>query len=107
MGNVIEFLARLGKDASLRHASDDVLVALVAGEPAMDVAVSEALASRDPEALRTVLGQAIFFGSQMNPLREEPEEEEEEGDENDEDGEDGEKLLRPHSSNSSPSGLRH
>jgi hypothetical protein len=94
MGKVIEFLARLGEDASLRHASDETLAALVS-EAGMGEAVTDAVISRDPEALRTILGQGIYFTTQMGePLREVEEPEEEEGDEDDGDDDEGEKSSR-------------
>jgi TATA-binding protein-associated factor Taf7 len=86
MGNVIEFLARLGEDASLRHASDEALADLI----------SEAGMSEAVTALHAAVGHNIYFSGQMpSPQREveEPEEEEEEDDE-DEDDEDGEKPPR-------------
>lgn len=94
MGSVIEFLARLGKDASLRHASDETLAALMS-EAGMGEAVTDAVISRDPEALRTVMGQGIYFNTQMGePLREVEEPEDEEGDEGEDDDEEGEKSSR-------------
>ncbi|WP_213948188.1 hypothetical protein [Luteibacter sp. dw_328] len=71
----------------------------------MDGALGEAMISRDPEALRTVLGQGIFFATQMgDPLREEEEPEDEEGDENDEEGE---QSLQHRLPKSSAPGSRH
>ncbi|HVI53705.1 MAG TPA: hypothetical protein VM621_01480 [Luteibacter sp.] len=85
MGSVIEFLARLGQDASLCHASDETLAALVS-EAGMDEAVT---------ALRTVAGQGIYFNTQMGePLREVEEPEDDEGDEGEDDDEEGEKSSR-------------
>jgi hypothetical protein len=94
MGNVIEFLARLGQDASLRHASDETLAALVS-EAGMGDAVTRAVISRDPDVLRTAMGQGIYFSTQMGePLREVEEPEEEEGDENEDGDDEGEKSSR-------------
>jgi hypothetical protein len=85
MGNVIEFLARLGEDASLRHASDEALADLI----------SEAGLSEAVTALHAGVGHNIYFGGQMpSPQREVEEPEEEEEEEDDEDDEDGEKPPR-------------
>lgn len=84
MGNVIEFLARLGQDASLRYASEETLAALMS-EDGMGEAVTE---------LQAQAAQTIYFGGQMpSPQREVEEPEEEEGDE-DEDDEEGETSPR-------------
>jgi len=78
MGNVIEFLARVGQDAALRHMSDDALAALVS-EAGMGEAMTE---------LHAMAEQNIYFIGQMpSPQREVEEPEEEEEDEDDEEGE--------------------
>jgi hypothetical protein len=85
MGSVIEFLARLGQDASLRHASDETLAALVS-EAGLDEAMT---------ALHSQREQNIYFGGQMpSPQREVEEPEEEEDDENEDDEEGGTSPLR-------------
>lgn len=108
MGNVIEFLTRLGEDASLRHASDDALAAL-SNEAGLDAAVGSAVYLRDVEALRNLLGGEIYFSTQMGePQREEEEPEDDDGD-GDGDGEDGEdeKSRLPGGSTSTTPGSRH
>lgn len=78
MGNVIEFLARVGQDAALRHMSDEALAALVS-EEGMGEAVT---------TLHAMTEQNIYFIGQMpSPQREVEEPEEEEEDEDDEEGE--------------------
>jgi len=85
MGSVIEFLARLGQDATLRHLSDEALAALVS-EAGMNEAVT-ALTAR-PE-------QNIYFIGQMpGPQREVEEPEDDEEDDEDEDDEEGETSPR-------------
>jgi len=84
MGNVIEFLARLGQDASLRHASDETLAALV----------SEAGLGEAMTALKAQAGQDIYFIGQMPGPQREVEEPEEEEDDEDEDDEEGKKTPR-------------
>jgi hypothetical protein len=92
MGNVIEFLARLGEDASLRHVSDEALATMIR-EAELGDAVGCAMSARDPEALRLLMGQGIYFSTQMgDPLREE-EEPEEDGDGDGEEDDEGEKSL--------------
>lgn len=82
MGNVIEFLARVGQDAALRHMSDEALAALVS-EAGMGEAVT---------ALHAMAEQNIYFIGQMpSPQREVEEPEEEEDEDEDEDDEEGEK----------------
>jgi len=55
MGNAIEFLARLGQDASVRHASDETLASLV----------SEAGLVEAMTALRAHAEQSHYFVGQM------------------------------------------
>ena len=85
MGKVVEFLARVGSDASLRHASADAvrMAALDAGVG--DDELGRILSANDGDALRALLGPREFFSSQMpvGPAREEEDPldgEEEEGD---------------------------
>lgn len=84
MGNVIEFLARLGEDASLRHASEETLAALV-----REAGMGEAMT-----ALQAQAEQNIYFIGQMPGPQREVEEPEEEEDDEDEDDEEGEKSPR-------------
>jgi hypothetical protein len=84
MGSVIEFLARLGQDASLRYASDETLAALVS-EAGMGEAVT---------ALHVQAEQNIYFIGQMPGPQREVEEPEDEEDDEDEDDEEGEKSPR-------------
>jgi hypothetical protein len=55
MGNVIEFLARVGEDASLRHASDEAL-----GEFMSEAGMVEAVT-----ALHAQAEQNAYFVGQM------------------------------------------
>ncbi|MET0935667.1 MAG: hypothetical protein ABWX83_06755 [Luteibacter sp.] len=105
MGNVIDFLARVGQDASLRHANgavlDEALDALAVGQSARD-----ALIAKDSDALRASLGLGVFFGSQMpdGPDHEEKEDEDEDDGDNEDDGDDADdKPTKPKRS----SGLSH
>ncbi|MET0616531.1 MAG: hypothetical protein ABWZ54_02095 [Luteibacter sp.] len=92
MGNVIDFLARLGGDASLRHASDETLAAM-AGESGLDGALGAAMLARDPDALRTLMGHGIFFSTQMgDPQREEKDPLDDKEDDDDDDDEDDNPL---------------
>ncbi|PTR30728.1 hypothetical protein C8J98_10638 [Luteibacter sp. OK325] len=84
MGSVIEFLARLGQDASLRYASAETLAALVS-EAGMGEAVT---------ALQAQAEQNIYFIGQMPGPQREKEEPEEEEDDEDEDDEEGKKSPR-------------
>jgi hypothetical protein len=58
MGNVIEFLARLGEDASLRYASNETLATIV----------SEAGMGEAMTALHAQAGQKAYFIGQMPGL---------------------------------------
>lgn len=86
MGKIIEFLARAGSDAALRHASADAIRTALLEAGVEDGALDAALAANDGDAFRALLGQREFFCSQMpdGPQREEGEEpvdgEDEDGD---------------------------
>ncbi|HEY4291891.1 hypothetical protein [Luteibacter sp.] len=91
MGKVIEFLARLGGDAALRHASaDTVRMALLEAGVEGDE-LGDALSANDGDALRALLGQRELFCSQMpdGPAHEEEDPVDGEDEDEDEDG-DGE-----------------
>ena len=69
MGDVIGFLARVGREASLRHADGDTFGAVL-DEAGFDPATREALRVRDGDALRAHLGYGVYFASQMGePLQ--------------------------------------
>ena len=85
MGSVIEFLARLGQDATLRHLSDEALAALVS-EAGMDEAVT-AITARSEQNI-------YFIGQMPGPQREVEEPEDDEEDDEDEDDEEGETSPR-------------
>ncbi|NII54833.1 DUF2950 domain-containing protein [Luteibacter sp. SG786] len=73
MGKVIEFLARVGSDASLRHASADAMRTALLEAGVDDVALGDALATNDGDALRALFGQREYISSQLpdSPAREE------------------------------------
>ena len=77
MSNVIDFLERLGKDAQLRHASDQELErALI--DAHIDPAVREAILLRDQRQLEILLGANPNVCCMIiAPAREEDEEEDE------------------------------
>ncbi|MGE7136500.1 hypothetical protein ACQKIE_02625 [Luteibacter sp. NPDC031894] len=88
MGKVIEFLARAGSDASLRHASVDTVRAALLEAGIDDDDICDLVAANDGDGLRAHLGLRVFFGSQL-PVGPGHEEEEAPLDGEDEDG-DGE-----------------
>ncbi|MDQ0008539.1 hypothetical protein J2T07_000698 [Luteibacter jiangsuensis] len=88
MGKVIEFLARVGSDASLRHASTDAVDAALRDAGVDDGDLREAFSAKDGDAVRLLLGQRAYFSTQM-PIAPEHEEQEDPLDGEDEDG-DGE-----------------
>lgn len=100
MGTVVDWLARVGGDASLRYASAESL-AKAMGDIDVENAVREPLAARDADALRAAMGgQGIWFSSQM-PVHPDHENDQPLDDEDDEDGDEGEGkprrslLIRP------------
>jgi hypothetical protein len=102
MGNVTDFLARVGQDSSLRHGSPAAREALLAAMGIEDNALRHALLGDDAEALRGLLGGARFIASQMpdGPEREkkDPDEGDDEGEGDDDGGGDGKpdrKTPRP------------
>lgn len=64
MGKVIEFLARVGQDASLRHASRDSLGAVMDAE-GFDAVTRVALMSEDGEYRQDLWTSGAYFSSQM------------------------------------------
>ncbi|GAA0916026.1 hypothetical protein KR767_18520 [Luteibacter anthropi] len=64
MGNVIEFLARVGREASLRHARGDGYDRALEGA-GFDPPTAEVLRARDGATLRALLGQRAYFETQM------------------------------------------
>ncbi|WP_266180506.1 hypothetical protein [Dyella humicola] len=79
MSSVIDFLEKMGKDAMLRHASQDDLAQAVA-ETEIDSAVGAAIIAKSTAELYALLQQGPMFCIQSTPGKED-EEEEEEGDE--------------------------
>ena len=55
MSNVIAFLERMGRDASLRHATAGQMDAMLQQNP-MDPAVREAILAKDQALLESLLG---------------------------------------------------
>jgi hypothetical protein len=100
MGNVVDWLARIGGDASLRYASAESL-AKAMGDIDVGDAIREPLAAGNADAVRAAMGgQGIWFSSQM-PVHPDHEEDRPLDDEDDEDGDEGEgkprrsPLIRP------------
>jgi hypothetical protein len=87
MGKVIEFLARLGSDASLRHGSADHVDA-ASRDAGVDDDLREAFHAKDGDAVRMLFGQRVYVFTQM-PIGPDHEEQEDPVDGEDEDG-DGE-----------------
>jgi hypothetical protein len=93
MSNVIDFLERLGKDAHLRHASDDKLEQALIGAQ-IDPAVREAILLRDQRQLENLLGATTNVCCVIYaPAREEEDDEDEKQQDDGEDGGD-EKAVR-------------
>ncbi|WP_285402276.1 hypothetical protein [Luteibacter sp. ME-Dv--P-043b] len=93
MGTVVDWLARVGGDASLRYASAESL-AKALGDHVIEDAVRAPLVARDAEALRAVMGgQGIWFSSQM-PVHPDHEDDRPLDDEDDEDDDEGEGKPR-------------
>jgi len=94
MGNVMDFLTRVGQDAALRCGSPADREALLTALGIDDEATRAALASGDAEALRTLLGGTQFIATQMpGPDGEEEAPDEDEGD--DDEGTDPLKKKAP------------
>jgi hypothetical protein len=91
MSNVIDFLERLGKDAQLRHASDQELEQALIGAQ-IDPAVREAILLRDQRRLESVLGASPNICCAIYaPVREDDDEKDDEKQQDDGEGEEEEK----------------
>jgi hypothetical protein len=91
MGNVVEFLARVGQDAALRHASGEQMAAeLEAAGIAPEL--SAEIHAGNAGGLRLLLGQGVFFAALMPPGPDEDREEEDDRQDDEEDEEGDEKL---------------
>lgn len=87
MPNVIDFLERMGRDASLRYApSDAVERALTRAE--IDPALRVAVLGDDPSRLEALLGAVPNVCSIIRPAKEEDDEDEDEDADDDLDDED-------------------
>jgi hypothetical protein len=83
MSNVIDFLERMGGDASLRGAGTDELARELAAA-AVDGELATAILAGDDTALRNSVAPGKVFDIQLDPQKEEvPEEDEDEHDEED------------------------
>jgi len=78
MSNVIDFLERMGADATLRAAGTDALAHELAAS-AVDAALAAAILAGDDTLLRDRLAPGKFYGIQLD--REKDEEQEREDDE--------------------------
>lgn len=85
MSSVIDFLEKIGSDATLRDASPEEME-LAMEEVQIEAPLRSAILNQDTSALQALLRQVPLFIIQI-PHEDEPEEEEEEGDEEDEDAE--------------------
>lgn len=83
MLSVIDFLEEMGKDARLRHASQDDIAQALA-HAGIESALGAAIIAKSTSELYALLGQGPMFHVQMDPGKEEEEEDEDE--EGDEDG---------------------
>jgi hypothetical protein len=85
MSNVIDFLEKMGKDALLRHASQDEL-ALALEQAQIETSLGAAIIAKSTSELYALLHQGPLFCIQTTPSKEDEEKEEgeEEGDEDDE-----------------------
>jgi hypothetical protein len=59
MSNVITFLERMGRDAQLRHASQDEVELVLASEQ-IDPDLQAAILAKNPSQLETLLGLGVF-----------------------------------------------
>lgn len=98
MGNIVEFLARVGRDASLRHASSDVLdqEMMLAG---ISSEVRAAVAAGNSDDLRRLRGHEVFFSSLMpDGPDEEKDDDDRQDDDKDDDGDEKRSTSsEPHS----------
>jgi len=89
MGNVVEFLARVGQDAALRHASGEQMAAELEAA-GISPELSAEIHAGNAGGLRLLLGQGVFFAALMpdGPDEDREEEDDRQDDEEDEEGED-------------------
>jgi hypothetical protein len=93
MGNIVEFLARVGADADLRAASGDALRQALEDE-AIDPALREAIIAGDATGLRLLLGQQVFFSSLMPDGGEEDVEDDDRQEDDDDDDKDDDAAAK-------------
>lgn len=92
MGNVIDFLERLGQDAQLRYATgSQVEEALEQAQ--IDPAIRAAILAADPRRLEALLGAQANVCCLVRPGEEEEEEGDEDEKEDDDDEDDGDDEL--------------
>lgn len=75
MSNVIDFLERVGQDASLRHASSDELAIVLNGTP-IDSCARAAILAADQQQIEALLGQGNLY-CMLAPAKDEEDDEEE------------------------------
>jgi hypothetical protein len=59
MSNIIDFLERMGRDAQLRHASQNEVELALASEQ-VDLELQAAILAKNPSQLGVLLGQGVF-----------------------------------------------
>lgn len=84
MFDVIDFLESVGRDAQLRYASSEEVVALLAGRQA-DLKFSNAILAQDTQGLGAMLGKGSFC-CYVNPAREDEDEDEKDDEGKDDEG---------------------
>jgi hypothetical protein len=87
MSSAVDFLARMGSEAGLRHASLDTLTATLAAE-SLDPAVRAALLAGDQVELERLLGATANICCAIQPGDDEDEDEDDEDDFDDDDDDD-------------------
>ena len=89
MGKVIDFLARVGSDAALRHASADAVRMAMLEAGIEDEELGHAVSAKDGDALRALMlmGQSEYFCSQLPAEPSHEEEDPLDGEDEDGDGE--------------------
>ena len=92
MGNVIDFLERLGSDAHLRAIAGENLERALA-ETSIDPVVKAAMLGQDRQQLETLIGAQANVCCMVRPGEEDDEEEEEEDDDDDDDDDEEEVRL--------------
>jgi hypothetical protein len=95
MSKVIDLLERLGKDAHLRHASDNEIEQALLGA-GIDPAIRNAILRRDQRELEMLLGASANVCCMIaTPAQEERDDEDEDKrQEDDDDGQGDEKAVR-------------